>query len=118
MGNVRQMRKRRRNLLAEDPHCHWCGRELRDYDVPQPQAWPADMATLDHLNSRILYPGGRPVTRVFTAGRGVVTCRPASATVLSCFPCNQKRAVDEEQGVEWTAGCRANPVANGVAVTS
>jgi hypothetical protein len=67
----------RLRLLATDPHCHWCGREVREYNVGE-AIQPPDQATLDHLHPKG-HPNRRPIeTR-------------ADATVLSCFECNQRR---------------------------
>lgn len=115
MGNNNGIRRRRRNLLAADPHCHWCRRELREYQIAEMpvNGRPPDAATVDHLNSLAGNPHGRPVMRVFIAGRGLVTWRHVPVTVLSCFPCNQARAIDEERGLPaWTPGCRANTAAD------
>jgi hypothetical protein len=109
MTDTARIRRRRRNLLAVDPRCYWCRREVRDYDIPQPtEAYPADMATIDHLNSLIKYPGGRPSYMVYSVDPGGVIRRVwATRLVLSCPPCNGERARDEERGVDWTPGCRA-----------
>jgi hypothetical protein len=70
--------RRRRNLLAADPHCFWCGREVQEYARPfaKGEPVPDDMATVDHLNQK----------------QGNQQPRPErGATVLSCWPCNNAR---------------------------
>lgn len=69
--------RRRRNLLAADPHCHWCGHEVREYTIQfrKGDVIPGDMATVDHL---IQKSEGKP--------------RTPGATVLACHPCNQWRS--------------------------
>lgn len=71
---------RRRNLMKEDPHCHWCRRELKTQPHNSGKI-PDDFPTLDHMNSRVKYPKGRPA-------RGKI--------VLACPPCNTKRAMLEQ----------------------
>lgn len=108
MTDTARLRRRRRSLLTLNPRCYWCEREVREYDIAQPKdGYPADMATMDHLDSRMKYPGGRPRYHVFSAGPRGITRIYAIRTVLSCWPCNSERAVDEMHGVEWTPGCRA-----------
>lgn len=87
---------RRNNLLAKDPHCYWCHREVRacwigGIDQPKP---PPDMATLDHLNSRNQHRNGRPQLRTADG-------EYATASVLACFECNQARGTAEQHGEEW-----------------
>ena len=77
-------RNRRHNLFKKNPHCNWCGRKLTWYDMPHPARLPNDFPTLDHLNSRSMYPKGRPVTH-------------QESTVLACKPCNQRRGVVENK---------------------
>ena len=61
---------RRWNLWMEDPHCHWCRKEL---------SWR--QSTVDHLNSKV-----KQEKREYVRFPN---------TVLSCGPCNQKRATQE-----------------------
>ena len=77
---------RRRNLMMVDPHCYYCGMLLRDDyppSVKNANPPPRDMATIEHLNSKIRFPDGRPQQQ-FTR-------------VLSCRPCNQAHAADEQR---------------------
>lgn len=81
--------RRRRILWARDPHCHWCGR-LTAYATPLLSVGvrvppPNDLATVDHLDSRL-------------SGRRGQT--PGERTVLACYACNQNRGAAE---------CRAYP---------
>lgn len=116
MTDTARLRRRRRSLLALDPRCYWCEREVRDYDIPQPKEdYPPDMATIDHLDSLVRYPLGRPRYYVFSVGpRGQATRIPAIRTVLSCWPCNSDRAVDEKRGLPaWAPGCRSGVAPGG-----
>jgi hypothetical protein len=80
-GEMNQYRKRKLALLAEDPHCFWCGVEVADY-VPREydSHRPRHMATIDHIYSRV-HPH-----RV-SGGRG--------KWVLACYPCNHTRGIHE-----------------------
>jgi len=68
--------------MARDPHCYWCGCEVIWYKPDPHDTLPLNFATLDHVNSRVLYPGGRPL-------RG--------ETVLACRECNEERARIEQK---------------------
>jgi hypothetical protein len=67
-------RRRRENLMREDPRCYYCRVEVV-YFFPHPMPLPDNFATIDHVNSRVLHPV-RPLQ-----GR----------TVLSCWRCNHIR---------------------------
>ena len=71
-----KLRRRRDRLMAQDPHCHWCGCEVIYFKPALGQSLPAHFATLDHLNDRI-EEAPRPI-------RGVI--------VLACKACNEARA--------------------------
>jgi hypothetical protein len=78
------VKRRRENLFAADPHCHWCGRRVYCHAVQfiKGEVIPADFATLDHLNQKSQR---RP--------------RPEKgSTVLSCHECNQKRGREANAG--------------------
>jgi hypothetical protein len=51
--------------------------------------YPPELATRDHLHSRIAWPAGRPQR---TQGHAVV---------LACLECNQGRACAEQDGRDW-----------------
>lgn len=74
------------NLYRRHPYCFWCGRKVYKFLLPDGKRQPDNFATLDHLNSRVGYPDGRPLQ---------------GFTVLACRACNQDRAVAEEAGVYW-----------------
>jgi hypothetical protein len=67
-------------LLAIDPHCHWCGKEVKDYATPRRIGEPyrKDEATIDHLISRFHRKKGETVGKV-----------------LACGPCNTRRSTLE-----------------------
>ncbi len=73
-------RQRLKNLLKSDPHCYWCGRLVilgnRNRDGKEYTTRPPNMATLDHIISRINKKWKK----------GMRNC-----LVLSCTECNQKR---------------------------
>ncbi|MEW6610813.1 MAG: hypothetical protein AB1352_04305 [Patescibacteria group bacterium] len=84
------VRRRRRNLMREDPYCHWCRRALRfypDYPAQPGKRMPDDFPTIDHLHSRLR--GRRP------AVTGQCTL------VLSCPACNNRRNVEEARKHIW-----------------
>lgn len=69
-------RKIRRKLFDADPHCHWCGCEVR---YARGGHLSDDAATLDHVVSKY----ERPIDAETTA------------VVLACHACNQRRAKEE-----------------------
>ena len=77
-------RKRKLNLFAQDPHCHWCGeltvltsdKEIKGQPNPR-------MATVDHLISR------------YHPKRWVKAKPGEIRQVLACFECNNKRSAVE-----------------------
>ena len=87
VSNTKELRRRRFNLMRYHPFCHWCGRKLVYFKMEGGGKTPDDFATIDHINSRLIYPNGRP--RI-------------GKQVLACPPCNRGRAVEEKKslGVE------------------
>lgn len=83
MSNTKELRRRRSNLMKRNPHCHWCGRKLVYFHIEN-GIQPPDFATIDHINSRLIYPDGRP--RV-------------GKQVLSCPGCNQDRNKEEQKSL-------------------
>lgn len=81
---AKEIQRRRRNLMAIDPHCADCGREVIYFKVPEGDRvpLPANFATVEHVNSRIAYPDGRP-----RHGR----------QILLCLRCNNLRAAAEQK---------------------
>jgi hypothetical protein len=67
--------------MKTDPHCHWCGCEVVYFTLQRGQVTPTNFATIDHLNSRLANPDGRPLV---------------GEQVLSCNGCNQTRNREEE----------------------
>jgi hypothetical protein len=90
MGGGTKITRRRRNLMEADPHCFWCGREVREYPGEDKAVHP-DRATIDHLYQKSEY---KP--------------RPAKGfTVLSCEPCNYLRAQEAERLMQqWEQVCQ------------
>lgn len=81
---AKEIQRRRRNLMAIDPHCADCGREVIYFRVPEGDRapLPANFATVEHVNSRIAYPDGRP---------------PHGRQILLCLRCNNLRAAAEQK---------------------
>ena len=80
--------RRRYNLWIKHPYCYWCDRKLK---------WK--QSTLDHLNSRV-------------ARRKRPNIPRQVATVLSCKPCNNRRALKEIQSMpkwKWWVRSRSFP---------
>ena len=69
--------RRRYKLWIQDPHCYWCGSELK---------WKK--STIDHLYSRVK--NGK-----FKGKREKKAKDVENYTVLSCTSCNQKQQVKE-----------------------
>jgi len=67
--------KKRKKLVVQNPHCHWCGKKVHFHIQELGQKMPDAAATLDHY---------------FAKGdeRREDSTTPA---VLSCFKCNQIR---------------------------
>ncbi len=77
--------------MQEDPHCHWCRKELRlypDYGKNGFKIIPEDYATIDHLTSAFM--GPRKNVRM-----------NARTLVLACPRCNNERNVAETQQHLW-----------------
>lgn len=70
------------NLYARDPHCHWCHKFTVLYTLRRHEKAPDDMATLDHLYSRL-----NPERKPNLCGE--------ERTVLACWGCNFERGKDE-----------------------
>lgn len=73
--------KRRRD---EATHCFYCNCELthEPYPARQDGPLPDSLATIEHLNSRLQYPNGRPMED--------------DAIVIACYRCNHDRAELED----------------------
>lgn len=81
-----QKRVRRRNLMREDPHCWYCGRDLVFVEVSGGQL-PEDYPTIEHLFSRY-------------SGRISINTTNELRRVLACPKCNNDRARWEEALVQ------------------
>ena len=77
--DLRPHRVQKLELLAKDPHCHWCGKEVKDYGDLTGKQYPHDLATLDHLVSRFFRKKGDVVKKV-----------------LACWKCNEERSLKEQ----------------------
>ena len=66
--------------MAVSPYCDECGVEVFEYVLAPGQIPPPNMATVQHVNSRIRYPDGRPLN---------------GQRILMCFRCNQEDAIRE-----------------------
>lgn len=82
-----QRSRRRYNLWAHDPRCHWCKRVtvLPVQGVSISGKPPDDLATIDHIVSRYYREPGQRFAH-------------AANTVLACWSCNQRRC-DEENAL-------------------
>lgn len=89
----RNHKKIRSSLIALFGKCFWCKIPVRQYPHEEVTSFyaigkhPTDEATLDHVKSR--YAGRK---------KGEVT-----AKVLCCWPCNMKRALEDEKKLKQNA---------------
>jgi hypothetical protein len=74
--------------MQVSPYCDECGTEVHEYDLPPGTPCPPDQATIQHVNSRIRYPGGRPAQ---------------GQLILMCWQCNQDDARQEREEVRREA---------------
>lgn len=82
---MRSARRRRERLMAEDPHCHWCGSEVVYYELAAHESMPGNFATIDHLHDRYSY------TRRDASGEQRI--------VLACRACNHRRGEERTLAV-------------------
>lgn len=78
-------KSRKIRLFHRNPRCYYCGVIVRIVNVPKGKRIPDDMATLEHLYSRLDY-------RRHDKNDG-----KTERTVLSCHKCNQERAKEQDQ---------------------
>ena len=83
-------KNRRNNLMAKDPHCHWCGIEVIYRKLTFGEKMPDNFATIDHLFSRL------------SPQRGQKQHPTQEITVLACNKCNFIRGKEEEKGLGKT----------------
>lgn len=79
MSKLRRIWKQREHLLKKYPYCHWC--EIRLVSVRvigKNKHYPANMATIDHLDPR-----GSPQRGQYPPGQ--------RRRVLACLSCNNNR---------------------------
>lgn len=77
-----QLKNRRQKLMAQNPHCHWCGKEVVEYNVAEwPKGMPHDLATIDHL-----------FDKYDQETRQTAFDKKLPQTVLACYKCNVERA--------------------------
>jgi hypothetical protein len=75
----------RQRFFAKDPHCHWCHIEVFLYpeianrNLRKNEAYPNDMATVDHLYDR------------FSPEERYKIYKNGENKVLACNKCNQSR---------------------------
>lgn len=77
-----ELARRRRRLMEVSPYCDECGTEVFEYTLHPGQITPPNQATIQHVNSRIKYPDGRPWK---------------GQRILMCYQCNQEDAVREKE---------------------
>lgn len=80
----------RQQLLAKDPHCHWCGiqvRELNLGNLKKGQFAPDDMATIEHLYDR------------FEPEKRYQVYSNYEDKVLACFKCNTERSTNKHKSM-------------------
>jgi hypothetical protein len=87
IGN--RWKRRRANLMATDPHCYWCRKEVIYYDLKSHEKMPHNFATIEHL-----YDKYSPERRI------IARLNPAKpVTVLACHECNQDRGDERTNNV-------------------
>ena len=73
---------RRQNLIKEDPHCFYCGREVVERELAPGEAPADDTATVEHIPSLVRGPFAGP-----------------RRTVLACHRCNNDHAHAEQSAL-------------------
>lgn len=88
VSDLMDFSKRRKNLMKEDPHCHWCRRPLSmGKSVPNGGPLPEDYPTIDHLNDRI---------------NNRIRPKEPFSVVIACRACNEGRANTKIANMKWT----------------
>ncbi len=77
-------RSRKLRLFKRDPHCYYCGVEVREIVVPRGKKIPDDMATVEHLYSKLDYRRHDP-----NDGK-------EERTVLACYKCNSEKGKEQD----------------------
>ena len=73
--------RKRERMMAEDPHCYWCGIEVIYYELKPHEKMPFNFATIDHLYDK------------FDFDQRLAAAKNHDETrhVLACNACNKKR---------------------------
>lgn len=80
----RKKQERLKHLRERHKRCWYCKQDLVYYPLKKGEIIPPNYATIEHLNSKLQYPDGRP--NVWGKARTLV---------VACYKCNQERC-DEE----------------------
>lgn len=76
-------KKRKLKLFKKSPYCYYCGRLTRIIEIPQGKLVPKDLATIDHLRSKLN-------SERLEKGDG-----RTERTVLACWECNHTSGAEE-----------------------
>lgn len=79
-----EIKKRRREMWKQDPHCYWCRRETVLYHKLGGGKTRPDQATIDHLYNRL-------------DPRRLLHAHGECKYVLSCYECNWKRGLETQR---------------------
>lgn len=71
--------------MKENPHCHWCGKEVRYYVIPIYEKTPHDFATIDHIYTKL----------EFDKRLAAAKANDPNRHVLACASCNSSRNHDQ-----------------------
>jgi hypothetical protein len=82
----RRTKKEVMAMYNVDPHCHWCGRLMKFYEIKKGEKIPDDQCTVDHLY-HVLNPIRQAYKKKHTP----------SPVVLACLHCNEKRGNEDLQ---------------------
>lgn len=82
MGGQRHRRQKIRLFERQDGKCHWCGEQMLDPAIIYEDKQPDNLATLDHLDSRLSEERGKHSDNI--------------RRVLACRRCNGNRGAKEQ----------------------
>lgn len=77
-----------RRLRLRYKRCWYCKVEMVYYPLKKGEKVPDNYATIEHLNSKLQYPNGRPDPRF-----------KARTLVVACKKCNEDRAAKEQSAL-------------------
>lgn len=83
-AKVRPKRQRLKYLKERVKRCWYCKTKLVYYPLKKGESIPDNYATIEHLNSKLQYPDGRP--KIWGKKRTLV---------VACFKCNNERGKKE-----------------------